>query len=136
MPHSRSNADLRGHQRTDVAVVGAPGIASSQSQPTPVSLPEINIELPESDSGEDTEKKASSAAALASLFCWVAAEYYPRGSDDWTRCRNWVLSHPRLTHWYTKNGEQFAGFLNRHPLAHRLFQPVVKFVRSRGTDTL
>jgi hypothetical protein len=69
---------------------------------------------------------------ILGLLCWVAAEYYPRDSLDWTRCRNWVLSHPLLTKVYSKHGEKFAGFLRSHPRAHRLFGPVVEYARRQG----
>ena len=69
---------------------------------------------------------------LAAIFCWVAAEYYPRGTFNWFCCRNWVLSHPRLTKVYAKHGETFALFLRTHPVAHWLFTPVVRYARYRG----
>jgi len=83
-------------------------------------------------SGESLEEKKLRVAAIASAFCWVAAEYYPRDTMDWRRCRAWVLTHPRLTDWYAENGEEFAKFLRTHPICWFLFHPVVLFARLRG----
>jgi hypothetical protein len=77
---------------------------------------------------------AGGAPAWLAIFCWVAAEYYPRHSVEWVRCRKWVLSHPLLTKVYAKHGETFALFLRTHPVAYWLFRPMVAFARRRGAS--
>jgi len=72
---------------------------------------------------------AEGIGGLLALFCWVAAEYYPRGSESWFRCRDWVLAHPRITHWYEKHGRTFASFLRTHPVCRFLFWPIVLWAR-------
>ena len=68
MPHSRSNADLREHNRTNAPVVGSANFAVSQTQsaiPT-----QTSIEIPKTSDksiGERVDEKKEKFSKLVSL---------------------------------------------------------------------
>jgi hypothetical protein len=156
MPRSRSLSELVEANRS----VGPVDAAQARQASTSFASSQVQAKAPGGGSGGSGQGKEMMAAAVDALddggtagvaakaagaaskvggilkiiaaFCWVAAEYYPRGSADWFRCRNWVLEHPRLTRWYAKNGESFAGFLRTHPTCHKLFRPVVLWAHRKG----
>lgn len=109
-------------------VTGSGGIASSQR--TETTQAEIGL-LGEKN---ETDDNLANIIKLASVIgCWVAAEYYPRGSDDWFRCRNWVLTHPRLVDVYVRHGEWLAGQIHQRVWLRWLFRPLVSWAHRRGS---
>lgn len=143
MPRSRSLAELIQQNRsiqaspdsTGEGIISAPEARAQGGGGSDATIEAGTAAGVGSGAGEGGSKVGGALlGGLLKMFmgCWVAAEYYPRGSDDWLRCRNWVLHHPWLARLYYKHGERFASFLHSHPLAHRLFQPVVEMANRRG----
>jgi hypothetical protein len=136
MPQSRSLAELIGGHRSEREEEITSGIRRIEKPEVakPIATPEAGQVAAKAAPAEqdDGDSKVLEMIVGAIAGCWVAAEYYPMGSDDWFRCRNWVLERPRLTKVYIKHGERFARFLNRHPVAHWLFRPVVEHAHRRG----
>jgi hypothetical protein len=131
MSRSRSLAELveqnRSSQPTSLATA-ATAVGTSESKPGG-----SDPGRPDAGSGPAAQAvKAEIASSLLAAFCWVAAEYYPRGSFNWYCCRSWVLQYPRLTKVYAKHGETFARFLRTHPVCRWLFTPVVRYACRRG----
>ena len=153
MPRSRSLAELIQQNRSSQTLTNpsiaanGPGFATSQAQGSgsqtssggggsSAGLAALSGAVKGATAGTGAAAGAAESlgiGSLLSLFCWVAAEYYPRNSDDWYRCRNWVLTHGFIFDIYCVYGERFAGFLHRHPLARWLFTPVVRWAHKRGT---
>ena len=131
--HSRSLSELNHQNRSDNPSITATGkgFATGQAIGAP----------PAAAGGEDESalggavKGAVVGEGLSSLltaFCWVAAEYYPRGSSDWHRCRNWVLARPRLTQWYMNHGPRLAAEIHNRHWLKELIRPIVKWAHFRG----
>ena len=68
MPHSRSNADLRGHNRTDQPVVGVAEFAASAAQGVGASAQAPPIPGSGSTTEEKKEKIEKTIKAVKSLF--------------------------------------------------------------------
>ena len=138
MPRSRSLAELVEQNRSNVSTsvpvgaLGSPNIPTSQAAAAQASGESGSgsggggkalAAGVEALKGGATAGKAAGAAAgateaggilkLLGMFCWVAAEYYPRGTIEWFRIRNWVLDHPHFAHWYCEHGEWLASQIHR-----------------------
>lgn len=162
MPRSRSLSELIEQNRAATMMANAgvsSDMALAASQAATASLPAqgggVGAKLGQDAAGQALKAGLASSAAgegfgagamaglegsalgegiagLLAMFCWVAAEYYPRNSGDWLRCRNWVLSHPLLTKVYITHGPWLAAQIRLRRWLRVLVRPLVLWARWRG----
>jgi hypothetical protein len=83
---------------------------------------------------------AEAISGLLSLFCWAAAIYFPRDSQDWQDARDWIASgwddDPvglAFRDWYVDNGEALASRLEEDELFRVVLYPFFEWCRSEGS---
>ncbi len=84
MPHSRSNADLRQHNRTDAPVVGASNLGTSQGTPSAATAPPLarTTSRDDGDIGERVEKRIQGAKDSVGAVKDLVKKLVPGSSDS------------------------------------------------------
>lgn len=78
---------------------------------------------------------ATSAAAQAAIFCWVAAEVFDGWNDMRTSfCRLYILMKgPKwFRSLYCRFGKRFASFIKDKPIIKKMIKPVFEWMAKKG----